>query len=120
MSPDLIEALESLGYSPRYLRFVRYHLEEFTTIYLAPTPASTRALQERLSREYATLIAGHICTCWCSLLRERQTGNVCGECQRRRHLVLKQDVALEIGRRSPVHAPAPLTLLLDLNAGYAA
>jgi hypothetical protein len=111
---------EQHAYSHRYIRFVKYHLEEFTTIYLAPTPASSRALQERLSREYATLIAGHICTCWCSLLRERQTGNVCGECQRRRHLAVKQDVAIEIGRGALIHAPCPLVLLLDLHSGYAA
>ena len=114
------EALESLGYSRRFLAFVRYHLAEYETIYLAPSPSTTRALQERLHREYQTLPPRHICTCWCSYLKEQRTGNVCPECQRTRHLAVKQDVALEIGRGALVHAPTPLVLLLDLHAGFAA
>ena len=107
-------------YSHRYIRFVRYHLVEFTTIYLAPTPSSTRALSERLGREYATLPPRHICTCSCSYLRELATGNVCAECQLRRRNAIKQDVAIEIGRGALIHAPCPLVLMLDLEAGYAA
>jgi len=107
-------------YSRRYIRFVTYHLEEFTTIYLAPTPSTTRALQERLSREFATLPPRHICTCSCSYLRELATGNVCAECQTRRKNAVKQDIAIEIGRGALIHAPCPLVLLLDLHAGYAA
>lgn len=108
------------AYSKRYVAFVRQHLEEFRTAYLAPTPSSSKALLERLRREYVSLPARHICTCWCSYLRERQTGNCCSVCAQRRRTAVKDDLANEMGRSSPVHAPAPLTLMLDVEAGYAA
>lgn len=107
-------------YSRRFIAFVRIHLIEYETAYLAPTPSSSRANLERLRREYMTLPPRHICTCYCSFLHEQRTGNVCQECQRRRKLAVKQDIAIEIGRTSPVNAPLPLVLMLDYAAGYAA
>ena len=115
-----VDVLEDLGYSKHFIRFVRAHREEYETAYLAPTPVSSRAQLERLRREFVNLPPRHVCTCWCSYLRERTTGKVCVICaQRRRHE--PHDAALaEIGRTSPVHPPLPLVIMLDLEAGYAA
>lgn len=106
-------------YPHHYVRFVRTHWEEFQTAYLAPTPASCRSLLERLRREYVTLPPRHICTCFCSYLRERTTGNVCVECRKRRANAVNHDIAVEIGRSQPVNAPIPLVVCLDVEAGYA-
>lgn len=107
-------------YSKRYIAFVKAHREAFEAAYLAPSPQTTRNELERLSREYATLPPRHICTCWCSYLRERTTGNVCVDCRKRRANAVQHDIAVEIGRSSPVNAPMPLVTMLDLEAGYAA
>lgn len=101
-------------YSPRRVRFVLAHREAYEAAYLNPNRAAASNEIERLEREYHTLPPRHVCTCWCSFLRERQTGNVCTECARRRANSVRQDVGVVIGRTTHVHPPMPSAAMLDL------
>lgn len=104
------------SYSKAYVRFVQAHREAFDAAYLDGNAQASRNELERLEREWKTMLPRHDCTC---------RPEHCYECgriaQKRREKVdgFSEDVAIEIGRTSPVHAPMPMALLLDVNAGYA-
>lgn len=99
-------------YSARYIAFVQKHAEEYRTAYEAPTPSSARALLERLRRELLTLPRGHLCTCWCP----NEPGYApCSECVRLRAQRVRDDIGVDVGRTSPVEAPMPSVLMLDLE-----
>lgn len=105
---------DNTGYSPKYIRFVMHplHAEEYREAYLAPDHRAARNVLERLSREFHTLPKGHICTCECPY--EKPGWPPCLGCRPIRAARVN-DVTVEIGRGSPVEAPMPMVLLLDLE-----
>lgn len=101
------------GYSPRFIAFVRHplHAEAYLAAYYDQSGSSRNEL-ERLSREYQTLPPRHVCSCRCP--NEERGWIACSECKRLRAAAVNQPSAVEIGRSSPVEAPMPLVLELDL------
>lgn len=102
-------------YSARFIRFVRvpWHTTEYRTAYLAPDARSSRVLLERLHREFVTLPPRHDCSCRCP--NELRGFPACTECKRLRLGAVQNDAAAEQGRTSPVSAPMPSVLVLDLQ-----
>ena len=117
---DAVECtcIEHRGYRPGYVRFVRAHQEAFEAAYLDGNGQAARNELERLRREFETLPPLHDCTCWCP--NERRGWPACVECRRIRDRVQYRDIAVEIGRTSPVEAPMPMVTMLDVEGGYAA
>jgi hypothetical protein len=102
------------GYSARRIRFILAHREAFNAAYLDPNLSAASNELERLSREYIELPPRHDCSCRCP--NEQRGRPRCMECVR----VDAQrpngpSVGVEIGRTSPVTAPMPATMMLDLE-----
>lgn len=122
---------DQVRYSRREVAFILAHREEYLTLQLA-VGGSARALKERLDREYRTLPSRHVCSCKedhcascavlsvvcvrCRAVPLHSRARDCESCARLR----VQDVGLEIGRTSPVHAPSPSAEFLDLLIATAA
>lgn len=115
-------------YSARLRRFVKAHIEAYTTAYMDGARASANELR-RLETEYRTLPPRHDCSCWCRYERcaaradycakARHYHYVCADCQRLRRN--RQDDAEDIRQQGGVLGPeTPMVLLLDYMAGYMA
>lgn len=108
------------NYSRRRLAFIRAHQEAYDAAYTNPDPKAASNELERLRREWETLPFRHACTC---PRLNRRTGIIeyhCLQCRKIGDQIPKQDIAREMGRTSPINAPMPLVVVLDLYAGYAA
>ena len=116
------------AYSGRWVRFVRLplHREAYEAAYLDQSGSSRNELQ-RLRREYETLPPRHAGWCpgecpaeRCSFTqyecgKRRHFHSPCLECKRLRANVQYRDIGVEIGRSTPVEAPMPNVLQLDLQ-----
>ena len=102
------------GYTARRVRFILAHREAFNAAYLDPNRSAASNELERLSREYITLPPRHDCSCRCP--NEQRGWPRCMECARLDAQRPKwPGVGVAIGRTSPVNAPMPSTLMLDLE-----
>lgn len=101
-SPDVT------GYSCRFVRFARVaiHAEAYRAAYVTWDPSAATGELQRLHREFVTLPPRHDCSCY---------GNHCVECARIQKSVQVLGTVVEIGRSSPVNAPMPSVLQLDLE-----
>ena len=106
------------GYTARRVRFILAHREAFNAAYLDPNRSAASNELERLSREYITLPPRHDCSCRCP--NEQRGWPRCMECARLDTQRPKGPaVGVAIGRTSPVNAPMPSTLMLDLERALA-
>jgi hypothetical protein len=101
-------------YSPRWIAFVRQHEEEYRTAYEAIPQATSRALLERLHREWATLPPRHLCSCHCP--NQARGFPPCRECARLRASSVRDDMAGEVRGTGVVdEGVVPMPLMLDLE-----
>lgn len=96
------------AYSSSFIRFVfvPLHAEAYLTAYESLGPASSAAELARLHHEFMFKPTRHVCAC---------VGSHCAACARYQVLVQSMGSEVVIGRSTPVHAPMPNTLLLDLE-----
>lgn len=132
-------------YTAKQRRFVAAHIEEYVAAYENPDATAASHVLARLDEERRNLSRGHVCSepggCpsenkargipACPVCRARwqaQINQVCADCSRLpRQFRPKhcpqctalggQEFGVEIGRTTPVNAPAPMTLLLDYFGG---
>lgn len=98
------------SYSKRRLRFINAHIEAYTSAYLNPDPSAARNELERLNDEYRTMPSRHDCSCW---------PTHCRACAKLAVQRTNAASAVEAGRTRAVHAPMPMTTMLDVHASYA-
>jgi hypothetical protein len=115
-------------YGRDFVKFVQAHLAEFVTAHRNPDKRTSRAILERLSREFETLPPRHSCSCpgridksmpGCPSEDVSRGFPQCPEC-RKLHADdrwILVDVGAEVGRTYPVEPPMPDVLMLDAAAG---
>lgn len=96
------------AYSASFIRFVQVpiHREAYEAAYLAYSPGDAAGELARLHHEFLWKPARyHDCACY---------GAHCLECGRYQLSIQSMGSEIVLGRSSPVEAPMPMTLLLDL------